>query len=296
MKKQIFAVLAVLVLLFAVISCEQPSAFDNSVQIERETFDSVSNVTVTKTTDNEHFIVAFEAVEEAPNGYSIYIRQEDSDTYVSMGVSAQNMGSAYDTANGDVIANTDFNMVYAILDSSDFDDESMVAGNYFFGVRTNGQTKSSTNNDFTAYAESDIEWADDPTAFTSATVTSFSAALENSNSDILFTLNLVGSDDYDETISDVKLYVSDKGNVTEVSSASLSTFTQGTISGGVVTPDNTSSTWYYQDTTMLGNVSSSNGAENGHEYKWAVLPDFVDVSVIGTKTFTSGITFYEADL
>ena len=154
MNKKIWMGMFVLLLVFGivVVSCDNGdnSTTIDEVSIKTQKPPQVSSVTVTKTTNNLHYIVSWDAIgdDSTAYSYSVYFKQDGKKSSTSIS-GAQNLYK-YDPATGDQIANDDLDKWSCRVSS--LTSLASAAGSYCFGVRTSGGATI-----FTSTA-SDVKW------------------------------------------------------------------------------------------------------------------------------------------
>jgi len=148
MNKKIWMGMLVILLVFemVVVGCDNGTTNDN-VGISYEKAPQVSSVTVTKTTNNQFFIVSWDAIAGDGNSYQVMFKQDGKKSSSSIG-SGQNIYK-YDPSTGDQLANNDLDKWSYRVSSLN----ASAAGSYCFGVRASlgSYTVMSTY--------SDIKWA-----------------------------------------------------------------------------------------------------------------------------------------
>jgi len=257
-NKKIRTGILVILLVFGIIAV---SCSDDNVSINYKKAPQVSSVTVTKTTNNQYYIVSWDAV-ESDIGYYVYFKQagKESSSYIGSG---QNYNK-YDPVTGNSINNDDLDKWSYQVDSLN----APAAGSYCFGVRTylSNSTVSSTG--------SDVKWA------AGITVTEFpkkiSAVSAKKTTDGNY---IIVSWD---AVAGVSAY---KINYYYRYSSNDSFYNNNTVSGqntytyseddGTQSTNTDPTKWSYRYT-----VSSL----YGYEYYFSVTPNSGDISVISIAT------------
>jgi hypothetical protein len=246
----------VLVLGITVVSCDDGSTNDK-VSISMDKAPQVSSVTVTKTTNNKHFIVSWDAVAGEGSGYTLYFKQDGKVSSTSVS-GAQNLYK-YDPATGDQLPNDNLDKWSARVSS--LAQYATAAGSYCFGVVT------SAGFAFLTATYSDIKWSDSFAVINGAAMSTVTATKTTNNSYIIASWDgIAGAEAYNCTL----YYKSDNG--------SWYTYTNGTgqnsqtyvVSDGTVSVNTDPSKWSYR----YSNITSS------YECYFAVTPVFPDISIL----------------
>jgi hypothetical protein len=267
MNKKIWMGMMVILLAFGivVVGCDNG---DNSTTIDKVDLNygkapPVSSVTVTKTTNNQHYIVSWDAIEGYVS-YQVGFKQDGKKSFSSMS-GAQNLYK-YDPATGDQIPNDDLDKWS--LRVSSLNTIISAAGSYCFGVRTYINDGSITN------LYSDVKWGNSITVTAGPQMSAISVTKTTNGSYLIASWDAVaGIDAYN-----VVLYYKN-------SSGSWSTYTNGQGQNSQTYSESDGNTSTNTDLTKWS-FRYNNITNSGYEGYFAVTPVASDISVLPSSATT----------
>jgi len=261
MNKKIWMGILVILLVFGivVVSCDNG---DNSTTIDKVDLNygkspPVSSVTVTKTTNNLHYIVSWDAI-EVPVSYYVCFKQDGKNSFSSIS-GAQNL-YRYDLATGDQIPNDNLDKWSCRVSS--LNTIISAAGSYSFGVRTYLNDGSISN------LSSDVKWGSSITVTAGPQMSAISVTKTTNGSYLIASWNAIaGIDAYN-----VVLYYKN-------SSGSWTTYTNGQGQNSQIYSENDGNASTNTDLTKWS-FRYNNITNSGYEGYFAVTPVASDISVL----------------
>jgi hypothetical protein len=230
---------------------------EGNVGINDNKAPQVGAVTVTKTTNNQYYIVSWDAVAEDVS-YSLYFQQDGKKSSSSIsGAYGQNRYK-YDPATGEEIANDDFDKwSYRVEGLS-----TSTPGAYRFGVRTSFSSSGVTR------ISSDVKWSEAITVTAGPRVASVNAVKTTGgyNNYIIVSWNAVtGAAGY-------RVFIEQDGVVDEYGRDGQNYYTYSTTDGSESTNSDLSKWSYRLPTYYYGNGT--------YRFKVEAQPSTADISVI----------------
>ena len=265
MNKKIWMGMLVILLVFGIVAVGCDNG-DNSKTIDKVDLNyvkspPVSSVTVTKTTNNQHYIVSWDAIEDDDSYYYYVCFKQDGKKSFSSISGAQNLYK-YDPATGDQIPND--NLDKWSLRVSSLNTIISAVGSYCFGVRTFINDGSITN------LYSDVKWGNSITVTAGTPMSAISVTKTTNGSYIIASWDAVaGVDAYN-----VVLYYKN-------SSGGWSTYSNGSGQNSQTYSENDGNASTNTDLTKWS-FRYSNITNSGYEGYFAVTPVVSDISVLSS--------------